>query len=196
MVKTHFPILVKKKKNKKGQFSKTIIKTKTPKFILTLWANNHIPGHLWHLFQLSEYLCPHRASLVAQLVKNPPAMWEAWVWSLGWEDPLEKGKATHSSIQPWRIPWTAETMGLQRVRLDWATFTHKLCPHKYICMIWNCNFFLIVKRWNDLNGLQHVRVKPTVIHPHHGLLLSSRKEQTLHRRNNLNRPEKHMIPFI
>ena len=38
------------------------------------------------------------ASLVAQLVKNPPAMWETWVQSLGWEDPLEKGKATHSSI--------------------------------------------------------------------------------------------------
>ena len=46
------------------------------------------------------------ASLVAQLVKNPPAMREAWVWSLGWEDPLEKGKATHSSILAWRIPWT------------------------------------------------------------------------------------------
>ena len=46
------------------------------------------------------------ASLVAQLVKNPPAMWETWVVSLGWEDPLEKGKATHSSILAWRIPWT------------------------------------------------------------------------------------------
>ena len=46
------------------------------------------------------------ASLVAQLVKNPPTMWETWVWSLGWEDPLEKGKATHSSILAWRIPWT------------------------------------------------------------------------------------------
>ena len=46
------------------------------------------------------------ASLVAQLVKNPTAMWETWVWSLGWEDPLEKGKATHSSILAWRIPWT------------------------------------------------------------------------------------------
>ena len=45
-------------------------------------------------------------SLVAQLVKNPPAMWETWVWSLGWEDPLEKGKATCSSILTWRIPWT------------------------------------------------------------------------------------------
>ena len=43
---------------------------------------------------------------MAQLVKNPPAMWEAWVQSLGWEDPLEKGKATHSSTVAWRIPWT------------------------------------------------------------------------------------------
>ena len=47
-----------------------------------------------------------RASLVAQLIKNPPAMRETWVWSLGWEDSLEKGKATHSSILVWRIPWT------------------------------------------------------------------------------------------
>ena len=46
------------------------------------------------------------ASLVAQLVKNLPAIWETWVRSLGWEEPLEKGKATHSSILAWRIPWT------------------------------------------------------------------------------------------
>ena len=46
------------------------------------------------------------ASLIAQLVKNPPAMQETWVQSLGWEDALEKGKATHSSILAWRIPWT------------------------------------------------------------------------------------------
>ena len=46
------------------------------------------------------------ASLVVQLVKNPPAMQETWVCSLGWEDLLEKGKATHSSIPAWRIPWT------------------------------------------------------------------------------------------
>ena len=45
-----------------------------------------------------------RASFVAQLVKNPPAIWKTWVRSLGWEDPLEKGKATHSSILAWRIP--------------------------------------------------------------------------------------------
>ena len=46
------------------------------------------------------------ASLVAQLVKNPSAMWKTWVQSLGWGDPLEKGTATHSSILAWRIPWT------------------------------------------------------------------------------------------
>ena len=46
------------------------------------------------------------ASLVAQLLKNTPAMQETWVRSLGWEDPLEKGKFTHSSILAWRIPWT------------------------------------------------------------------------------------------
>ena len=48
----------------------------------------------------------NQASLIAQLVKNPPAMQETPVRSLGWEDPLEKGKATHSSILAWRIPWT------------------------------------------------------------------------------------------
>ena len=46
------------------------------------------------------------ASLVAQLVKNRPAMQETWVRSLGWEETLEKGKATHSSILAWRTPWT------------------------------------------------------------------------------------------
>ena len=50
---------------------------------------------------------------MAQIVKNPPAMWETWVRSLGWEDPLEKGKATHSSILAWRSPWTEQPGGLQ-----------------------------------------------------------------------------------
>ena len=53
------------------------------------------------------------ASLVAQLVKNPPAIRETWVRSLGREDPLEMGKATHSSILAWRTPWTVESMGSQ-----------------------------------------------------------------------------------
>ena len=53
------------------------------------------------------------ASLVAQLVKNLPAMWETWIRSLGWEDPLENGMATHFSILAWRIPWTVESMWSQ-----------------------------------------------------------------------------------
>ena len=48
----------------------------------------------------------NQASLIAQLVKNPPAMQETWVGFLGWEDPLKKAKAAHSSILAWRIPWT------------------------------------------------------------------------------------------
>ena len=53
------------------------------------------------------------ASLAYQLVKNLPAVRETWVRSLGWEDPLEKGMATHSSILAWRIPWTEKPGGLQ-----------------------------------------------------------------------------------
>ena len=58
----------------------------------------------------------HRwASLVAQLVKNLSAMRETWVRSLGWEYSLEKGRATHSSVLAWRIPWTVQSIGSQRV---------------------------------------------------------------------------------
>ena len=66
------------------------------------------------------------ASLVAQLVENPPTMWDTWFLSLEWEDPLEKGKATHSSILACRILWTGfanRYMGLQRVGHNWVTFT-------------------------------------------------------------------------
>ena len=59
-------------------------------------------------------------SFVAQLVKNPHAIWETWVWSLGWVDPLEKRAATHSSILAWRISW--KSMGSQRVRHEGAIF--------------------------------------------------------------------------
>ena len=52
---------------------------------------------------------------MAQMVKNPPAVWETQVQSLGWEDPLEKQLATHSSILAWRIPWTEEPGGVQGV---------------------------------------------------------------------------------
>ena len=56
---------------------------------------------------------PYWASLVVQMVKNLPAVWETQVPSLGWENPLEEGMATHSSILAWRIPWTEELGGLQ-----------------------------------------------------------------------------------
>ena len=69
---------------------------------------------------------------MAQTVKHLPTMWEAWVWSLGWEDPLEKEMATYSSTIAWKkILWTEQpcrlqSMGLQRVGQDWATL--------YVCM--------------------------------------------------------------
>ena len=64
-----------------------------------------------------------KASLMAQMVKNPPTMQETWVQFLGWEDPLGKGMATHSSILAGKIPWTEEpgslqSMGSQRIRYD------------------------------------------------------------------------------
>ena len=80
------------------------------------------------------------ACLEAQTVKNLPAMRETWVWSLGWEDPLEEGMATHSSILAWKIPvdrraWWATVMGLQRVRHDWAT-KHKDKQRKFFrCLL-------------------------------------------------------------
>ena len=91
--------------------------------------------------------------LVAQMVKNPPAMWETWVRSLGWEDPLEEDMATHSSILAWRIPWTEEpgelqSIGSERVGHDWATFTgsvkltHEINHYNYwgsICHISSIN---------------------------------------------------------
>jgi len=72
--------------------------------------HNHIRDEMvgWHHWlnghAFEQTLEDSGASLVAQLVKNPPAVWETWVQSLGWEDPLEKGKDTHSSILAWRIP--------------------------------------------------------------------------------------------
>ena len=68
-------------------------------------------------------MCIYGTSLVAQLVKNSPAKQETQVQSLGWEDPLEKDMATHSSTLAWKIPWMEEpgrlqSMGSQRVRHD------------------------------------------------------------------------------
>jgi len=77
-----------------------------------------------------------QASLVVQMVRNLPALQKTWVRPLGWEDPLEKGMATHSRTLAWRIPWTEESgwlqsRGLQRVGQHWATNIY-ICIHRYI----------------------------------------------------------------
>ena len=94
----------------------------------------------------SDY--PHSwwASLVAQMVKNLPAMQETRVWSLGQENPLKKGMATHSCILPRRIPWTEkpvrlQSMGLQRVRYDWATNTQNVTPNFLDLILWFTPFY-------------------------------------------------------
>ena len=79
-------------------------------------------------------------SLVAQAVKNSPAVQETWVQSLGWEDPLEKRTATHSSILAWKSPWTEEpgrlqSRGSQRVRHDWAAFNIYFFQYIFICCV-------------------------------------------------------------
>ena len=98
-----------------------------------------------------------RASLVAQLIKNLPAVQETWVRSLGWEDPLEKEIANHFSTLAWRIPWTEEpgrlqSMRLQRVGHHWATNT--------------CTSFFFMAESNstvDSWTQKHVFVNPTSI---------------------------------
>ena len=65
------------------------------------------------------------ASLMAQMVENPPAMQETWVQSLSWEEPLEKRMTTHSSIFAWRIPWTEESGGLQPMGSSKSWTSHR-----------------------------------------------------------------------
>ena len=99
-----------------------------PCLLQPLWALL-FPCHIfkssgWGILGLKLFVVAPRlgASLVAQSIKNLPAMPETQVWSLGWEDPLEKEVATHSSILAWEIPrriaWWLQSMGLQRVRHD------------------------------------------------------------------------------
>ena len=113
--------------------------TKNHWILISTCVHGHYIFNIWHrylnvcviLLKFWKYLYIFKlkfcwilkASLVAQLVKNPPPMRETWVRSLGWEDPLENGKATHSSILAWRIPWTVQSTGSQRAGHDWATFT-------------------------------------------------------------------------
>ena len=85
-------------------------------------------GSWWRVLTKSGHLEKGKSSLVAQMVKRLSTMQETWVRSLGWENPLEKEMATHSSTIAWKIPWTEEpgrlqSMGSQRVGHD---FTFKL----------------------------------------------------------------------
>ena len=82
--------------------------------------------HLSRKWPENLQLCWYWASLIAQLVKNLPAMQETWVRFLGWEDPLEKEMATHSSILAWRIPWTEEPGGLRSIGLQESDMTEQL----------------------------------------------------------------------
>ena len=98
------------------------------------------------------------ASLVALIVKKQPAMRETWVWTLGWEDPMENGMASHSSILAWRIPWTEEPGRLyspcgHRVGHDWGTSAFSrvlLRPLSFIlyllgwCFVFFFHLFLLV----------------------------------------------------
>ena len=80
-----------------------------------MFFNQEISAMVWLNLKIIVHFI--RASLVAQMVKNLPAMQETQVQSLGWEDTLEKRMATHSSILAWRIPRTEEPGGLQSVGL-------------------------------------------------------------------------------
>ena len=90
------------------------------------------------------------------MVKNPPAVPETWVQSLGWEDPLEEGMATHPSFLAWRIPWTEEpgglqSMGSQRVGHDWTTKHSTALIH---CMHTPQFIYPCIHRWT--HGLSHL----------------------------------------
>ena len=110
------------------------------------------------------YPLQYWASLVAQLVKNLPAMLKTWFPSLSWDDPLEKGKVTHCSILAWRIPQTLQSMGLQsQTRLSsfhftWVADELTVCVCVYFwTLVFHSLYFsyaysmiLITKSWNKL----------------------------------------------
>ena len=113
-------------------------------------------------------------SLVAQMVNNLPAMWETQVWSLGQEDPLEKGMANHASILVWRIPWVEEPGGLQstgsqRVGHNWVTEHTRTSLHSlwkillYPCGEWEWKKQMIPENYYKNNFLFE---PPRVPRPH------------------------------
>ena len=126
----------------------------------------HFKRNEW-LQECSQNNCNYReavitwASLVAQTVKNPPAVRETWIRSLGQEDPLEEGMATRSSILAWRITWTEEpgqlqSIGSQRVRHDWNVLADRQwlsqaqCRHfTWLSALNNCSLLRLPQYlWN------------------------------------------------
>ena len=101
--------------------SEPVLLTTRPSCQQRSW-HGELPGELISLSK-GKYFW---ASPIVQLLKHLTAMQETLVWSLGWEDLLEKEKDTHSSILAWRIPWTLSSMGSQKVGHDWVTFTSNL----------------------------------------------------------------------
>ena len=81
-------------------------------FLKSIYFSNLVHVTAWNAILTPQSIWWILASLLAQTVKNLPPMQETWVWSLGLEDSLEKGMATHSSILTWEIPWTEELGGL------------------------------------------------------------------------------------
>ena len=107
-----------------------------------------------------------QASLVAQTIKNLPAMWKTRVWSLGWEEPLKKEMATHSSILAWKIPWAEEPGGpqsmlSQSVRHDWETNTllcYWLGGKESACQYRKCRFSPWFGKISWMRKWQHTAV--------------------------------------
>ena len=104
---------------------------------------------------------PLGSSLVAQIIKDLPATLETHVQTLGWENPLEKGMATHSSILAWGIPWTEElcglqTMGLQRTGHDWMTNTFTFWINDLLVRSIDLKFVIYDTVWAVIeNQFQH-----------------------------------------
>ena len=114
---------------------------------------------------LQEGFVESWASLVALMVKNLPTIPQTWVWSLDQEDPLEKRMATYSSILAWRIPWTEEpsglqSMGLQRVRHDWATNITTTC---WKFCFGKVNLMVVCSRREEEQGDAFVVAKVVVV---------------------------------
>ena len=124
------------------------------KWSQSVWTQ--LSGLFYSASRFELHLGYSGASMVAQMVKCLPATWETQVWSLGWEDALEKEMVPHSSTLAWKVPWTQEpgglqSMGSQRVGHDWVTSYTRL---QYIpivvtshCLWWLADQPFFIAEW-------------------------------------------------